>query len=88
MIHWRQLANEYTSRPEVYLRPIHLGVVKHQLTRKLSSFSDDLFREMIAAFAATWGNDRQRFTKVPVYQSCIKIVSRAANRVLSGDELC
>ncbi|KAM0721793.1 hypothetical protein Q7P37_002718 [Cladosporium fusiforme] len=88
IIHWEQLANAYTSRPEVYLHPIHLSVVKRQLTRKLPTFSDDLYREMASAFSSNWAADKKSTTKVPVYPSCIKIVSRAANRVLSGVELC
>jgi hypothetical protein len=88
VIHWEQLANRYTSRPEVYLNPIHLSVVRRQLTRKLLIFSDDLYREMAASFASNWGSGSSSSDKVAVYRSCIKIVSRAANRVLSGVELC
>jgi hypothetical protein len=88
IIHWEQLANRYTSRPEVFLNPIHLSVAKRQITRKLPTFSDDLYREMVAAFASNWAAERDSFSKIPVYRSCIKIVSRAANRVLSGVELC
>lgn len=88
IIHWEQLANRYTSRPEIYLNPIHLSVAKRQITRKLPTFSDDLYREMVAAFASNWTAENDAFTKIPVYRSCIKIVSRAANRVLSGVELC
>lgn len=88
IIHWEQLANRYTSRPEVFLNPVHLSVVRRQLTRKLPTFSDDLYREMAAAFASNWGAGEDSFNKVAVYRSCIKIVSRAANRVLSGVELC
>lgn len=88
VIHWEQLANRYTSRPEVFLNPIHLLVVRRQITRKLPTFSDDLYREMAAAFASNWPNREEGSTTVPVYRSCIKIVSRAANRVLSGVELC
>lgn len=88
IIHWEQLANKYTSRPEVYLHPIHLSVVRRQLTRKLSTFSDELYREMAAAMASDWGDKDSTTVKVPVYRSCIKIVSRAANRLLSGVELC
>jgi hypothetical protein len=88
VIHWEQLANRYTSRPEVYLNPIHLSVVRRQLTRKLPTFSDDLYREMASSFASNWGMDKISSNKVAVYRSCIKIVSRAANRVLSGVELC
>lgn len=88
VIHWEQLANRYTSRPEIYLNPVHLSVVRRQLTRKLPTFSDDLYREMVASFASNWGTDKASVNKVAVYPSCIKIVSRAANRVLSGVELC
>jgi hypothetical protein len=88
IIHWEQLANRYTSRPEVYFNPIHLSVVRRQLTRKLPTFSDDLYREMAASFASNWGTEKDSSNKVAVYRSCIKIVSRAANRVLSGVELC
>lgn len=88
IIHWEQLANSYTSRPEVYLHPIHLSVVKRQLTRKLPTFSEDLYRELASAFASNWSAEKDKTTKIPVYRSCIKIVSRAANRVLSGVELC
>jgi hypothetical protein len=62
--------------------------VKRQITRKLPTFSDDLFREMAAAFTSEWVNEDGSSKEVAVYRSCIKIVSRAANRVLSGVELC
>jgi hypothetical protein len=88
IIHWEQLANRYTSRPEVFLNPIHLSVVKRQITRKIPTFSDDLYFEMTAAFASEWSSGKDSTREVAVYGSCIKIVSRAANRVLSGKELC
>lgn len=78
----------YTSRPEVYLHAIHLSVVKRQITRKLPTFSDDLYQEMAAAIASNWAANKDASVTIPVYRSCIKIVSRAANRVLSGVELC
>jgi hypothetical protein len=43
---------------------------------------------MAAAFASDWVNEDGSSKEIAVYRSCIKIVSRAANRVLSGVELC
>jgi hypothetical protein len=47
-----------------------------------------LYHEMAAASASNWANEDGSSKEVAVYRSCIKIVSRAANRVLSGVELC
>jgi hypothetical protein len=67
---------------------VDLHVIHWEQLAKLPTFSDDLFREMAAAFTSEWVNEDGSSKEVAVYRSCIKIVSRAANRVLSGVELC
>lgn len=88
VMHYEQLASLYTSRKEVYTRPLHLGVVRRQLTRKLPLLADDLYDEVKASFDSQWDVSKGNPCNVLVYRSCVKIVSRAANKIFTGIELC
>lgn len=66
----------------------HFDVVRRQLTRRLPLLTSDVYRELVIAMKEQWPAKAEQWTTVKTYPTCMKIVSRAANRVFSGKELC
>lgn len=65
----------------------HIDVVRRQLTRRLPLLTADVHEELALAMEQNW-TPKEEWTTVAAYESVMKIVSRAANRVFCGTELC
>jgi hypothetical protein len=70
------------------VNPIHLDIIRHQLTRKLRLFTSNIYSELVLGFENQLGAQKDEWTTVLAFESCMKMVSRAANRVFTGAELC
>lgn len=68
--------------------PLHLEVVRHQLTRKLPTLIEHVYTELVLGFQEQWKAAPHEWTDLVIWDSLVRIVSRAANRVFSGTELC
>lgn len=66
----------------------HFDVVRRQLTRKLPLLTEDVYSELVLAMNQQWPATKSDWTTVKIYPTSMRIVSRAANRVFSGEELC
>nr|POE56583.1 ent-kaurene oxidase [Quercus suber] len=66
----------------------HIDVVRRQLTRRLPQLTADVYEELVLAMQTEWPATADKWTTVKAYPTCMKIVSRAANRVFAGKELC
>lgn len=77
----------YTTGTDVIDGP-HIDVVRRQLTRRLPLLTADVHEELALAMEQNWQPKADEWTTVKAYESCMKIVSRAANRVFCGTELC
>lgn len=66
----------------------HFDVVRRQLTRKLPMLTADVYSELVLSMQQQWPAKADEWTTVNTYPTCMKIVSRAANRVFSGKEMC
>lgn len=82
------LAAKYTGDEDIASEPHHLDVVKHELTRKLPMLAPDVYSELLLGFADRWKIKKDGWTAVPAFQPAVNIISRAANRVFCGTELC
>lgn len=82
------VAARWTGDNDIAKTPIHLDIVRHQLTRKLPLLAGDVYDELVLGFEDQWKANSKEYTKVPASKTCATIVSRAANRVFSGAELC
>lgn len=81
-------ASKYTGDLDITLhRPLHFDIVKNQLTRKLPLFTEAVLEALIEGFKEEWGVD-EVWRRVKVWGSCMGVVSRGANRIFSGVELC
>lgn len=81
-------AAQYTGDTDIILdNPLHLEVIKHQLTRKLPMFTEAVCDELIRGLKEEWGEEGE-WKNVKVWGSCMNVISRGANRVFSGEELC
>lgn len=91
IIHDQQIQRYYTQGPLGYhitKNQFHHDVVRRQLTRKLPLLTPAVYDELRLGFNAYWGQDCDNMKKVDIYRTCTKIVSRAANRVFAGSQLC
>ncbi|CAK4008142.1 P450 monooxygenase [Lecanosticta acicola] len=78
----------YTGDQHIVRNPLHVDLVKQHLTRKLPSLTQDVAAELSLGFEEQWQTDPGNWTSVRLYSSCMKIVSRGANRVFCGQDLC
>lgn len=82
------VASYWTGDEDIAGSGIHLDVIRHQLTRQLHMFTSDVHSELVQGFEAHWNAPKDEWMTVDALQTCMKIVSRAANRVFSGKDLC
>ncbi|KEQ78830.1 putative P450 monooxygenase [Aureobasidium pullulans EXF-150] len=79
-------AARYTGDEYIVRNPVHVDLVKRQLNRHLKCLTADIADELTLGFLEQWGSGQ--YKSVPLYTSCMKIVSRGANRVFCGADLC
>lgn len=65
---------------DIYMNNLQFNIVRKHLTRNIALFSQDVAEELALAFEQYWGTSGE-WTSVTVWDSCLKIVARAANRV-------
>ncbi|KAI1822227.1 cytochrome P450 [Xylaria intraflava] len=68
--------------------PVHPEIIRHQLTKKVDSFTDDVVDEACASLEDHWGTDTEAWREVNVYDTMLHVVSRLSIRVLMGIPLC
>ncbi|CAK1357849.1 unnamed protein product [Cercospora beticola] len=81
------IAHSYTIGTAFVDGP-HFDVVRRQLTRKLPTLTNDVYGELVQAMHDQWPVNSTDYVSIKAYDSCMKIVSRAANRVFCGSKLC
>lgn len=91
VIHDEQIQRKYTQGQiglHLTAHGFHRDVVRRQLTRKLPLLTSDVYDELRVGFGTYWGRDSDSLRRINVYRTCTQIVSRAANRVFVGKQLC
>jgi len=88
VMHAESLQTKYTVGEDISgYNAYHFDVVRRQLTRKLPLLTEDIAQELVLACQDQWGSTTE-WNSVRVYETCMRIVSRAANRVFGGKDLC
>ncbi|KAK7941361.1 uncharacterized protein PG986_013748 [Apiospora aurea] len=83
------LESDYTfPHPSFVKDPVHPEIIRHELTKKLNSFADDVVDEVEQALVDSWGTDTDEWVEVNVYQTLLRIVARLSTRVFVGLPLC
>ncbi|KXS95203.1 hypothetical protein AC578_6928 [Pseudocercospora eumusae] len=82
------LAVKYTGDSDIALDAFHIDLVRQELTRKLSLLTPVVWEELNLGFQDEWIIKQDGWTSVVLLPTASRIVSRAANRVFSGTELC
>lgn len=83
------LLPDYTLlRPEIVHNPTHHETVKGPLTRNLAGLVPDILDEVAMTFDALLGQDTAAYKEIVVFDTVIKVVARASNRVFVGAPLC
>lgn len=81
------VAQKWTTGKDIQ-HGAHIDVVRRQLTRRLPLLTTDVYEELRLAIKDVWNASEGEWTSVNAYPTCMRIVSRAANRVFAGKELC
>ncbi|KAI0835933.1 cytochrome P450 [Hypoxylon sp. FL0890] len=68
--------------------PVHPDVIKHQLTRKIDTFADNIVEEVNLCLEETWGLDAEEWREVKVYDTMLILIARLSTRVFVGLPLC
>lgn len=68
--------------------PLQFDVLRRQLTRKLPLLTGPVYDELDRGFKQYWGTDTESWVEVEAFPTCLKLVTRAANRVFCGAEIC
>ncbi|KAF7187091.1 Cytochrome P450 monooxygenase [Pseudocercospora fuligena] len=82
------LAVKYTGDSDIAADAFHVDIVRQELTRKLSLLTADVFDELSLGFQDEWNVKSDEWRPIILYETAMRIVTRAANRVFSGTELC
>ncbi|KAK7989928.1 Vacuolar calcium ion transporter [Apiospora arundinis] len=83
------LESDYTfPHPSFVKDPVHPEIIRHELTKKLNTFADDVVDEMEQALTDSWGTNTDDWVEVNVYQTLLHIVARLSTRVFIGLPLC
>ena len=79
----------YTVRhPEITHNDMLDQLIKKDLTRTTGSLNADVMDELELTFGELLGNDTEQWKDVCVWDCMIRTVTRTANRVFVGPELC
>lgn len=90
-IHIEQLQVNYTlgSKGVHLMRfPLQFDVLRRQLTRKLPLLTNAVYDELDRGFKQYWGTDTENLIEIEAFPTCLRLVTRAANRVFAGEEIC
>ena len=88
-VHKHALQTDYTMRHQyIVTSPTHLGVVRKDLTRALSSLTMEIAEELGAGFDRFWGSNTDEWREVILGETMMNIAARASNRMLVGLPLC
>ncbi|RDW83773.1 cytochrome P450 [Aspergillus mulundensis] len=68
--------------------PLQFDVVRRQLTRQLPLVAAALHDELHRSFEDYWGTDTAAAKEIGLLATCFKIVTRTANRVFAGADIC
>ncbi|OTA79575.1 hypothetical protein M434DRAFT_381859 [Hypoxylon sp. CO27-5] len=68
--------------------PVHPEIIKHQLTKKIDTFADDIIEEVNLCLGQIWGLDTEEWREVQIYDTMLILITRLSTRVFIGLPLC
>ena len=68
--------------------PSHEDLIRRDLTKQLPALTPVIIDEVGLAFDKLWGTNQGQYKDVCVFETMVKIVARASNRVFVGLPLC
>ncbi|KAI0096813.1 cytochrome P450 [Hypoxylon sp. NC0597] len=68
--------------------PVHPEIIKHQLTKKIDTFADDIIEEVNLYLEESWGLNTEEWREVKVYDTMLILIARLSTRVFIGLPLC
>ena len=80
--------NRTIMDPKLAHYPAHISVISGRLTREIGNLIPDLLDEIQHGIDKLWPTDGRDYNPICVYDSMIRIVGQATNRVFVGLPLC
>jgi hypothetical protein len=68
--------------------PTHVKLIHKVLTRELPNITDNLVLEIEEGLLKIWGQDRENWHNVEVWETILMLVTRTFNRISVGNPLC
>ncbi|KAH6652997.1 cytochrome P450 [Truncatella angustata] len=68
--------------------PVHPEIIKHELTKQIGSFTDDIVDEVNSCLEDYWGAESGNWQEVKVYDTMLDLIARLSTRVFIGQPLC
>ena len=82
------LQSKWTFLDEgVMTSPLHLLIVKREMTRQIGNLIPEAEDELEQAMNDQWGVE-QEWRSIPLFETMMKVIARASNRVLVGSQVC
>lgn len=83
------LQADYTMGPiQLSQNPLHLLLVRRDLTRHIGSVINELLEEISLCFDELWGVDTKEWKEVTVVEDVRRLISRVSSRIFVGVPLC
>jgi len=83
------LQTEYTLLdPALGDKPMYQNIIKSTLTKAFDSVIPEVQDEIECSIDDYWGHDTENWTDVGAFDTMVKVVSRASNRIFVGLPLC
>lgn len=67
--------------------PFHVLIVKREMTRQIGNLIPEAEDELEKAMNESWGMNTE-WKDIGLFDTMIKVIARASNRVLVGSEVC
>ncbi|KAI4595209.1 hypothetical protein KJ359_007185 [Pestalotiopsis sp. 9143b] len=68
--------------------PVHIDIVKHELTKLIGNFTGEIVDETQACLEDVWGTDVDGWREVRLYDTMLDLIARLSTRAFIGRPLC
>jgi hypothetical protein len=84
-----ELQTDYTLLDQALAEhPVHYQLIKGNLMKEMDTLIPEVMDEIEASVDDYWGRDSEGWSDIAVFDTMMKAVSRATNRIFVGLPLC
>lgn len=84
-----ELSTDYTLLNFAFAAsPVHISLVIGNLSKAMNTLIPEVVDEIAVSVDENWGEDTENWKEVGVFDTMMKVISRATNRTFVGLPLC